>query len=114
MKKVLVLGHDNACRSQMIAALMKHVSFNRIDVTSAGVKPKKIDVTTLKVLQEIGVNIEQEKSRSVNEFIHTNFDIIFRHQCVSREIERRFTSNILINPKNIFGNIENKLSKHPP
>lgn len=85
MKKVLVLGQDNACRSQMIAELMKHISFNRIDVTSAGIQPKAIDATTLKVLQEVGVNIEQEKSRSLNEFIHTNFDIIITTSPEARE-----------------------------
>ncbi len=90
MKKVLVLGRDNACRSQMIAALMKHISFNRIEVISAGVNPKKIDKTTLKVLQEIGVNIEQEKSHSINEFIHTNFDIIITTSPEAREKANNF------------------------
>jgi len=85
MKKVLVLGQDNCCKSQMIAALMKHISFNRIDVTSAGVHPKKIDTLTLKVLQEIGVNVENNKARSVNEFIHTNFDIIITTSVEARE-----------------------------
>lgn len=90
MKKVLVLGQDNACRSQMIAELMKHISFNRIDVTSAGVEPKSIDLTTLKVLQEIGVNIEQENSRSVNEFIHKDFDIIITTSPEAREKANNF------------------------
>jgi len=85
MKKVLVLGQDNSCRSQMIAALMKHISFNRIDVTSAGVYPSKIEKLTLKVLQEIGVNVENSKSRSVNEFIHTNFDIIITTSAEARD-----------------------------
>ena len=39
----------------------------------------------LKVLQEIGVNIEQEKSKSLNEFIHTNFDIIITTTPDSRD-----------------------------
>ena len=85
MKKVLVLGQDNSCRSQMIAALMKHISFNRIDVTSAGIAPKKIEPLTLKVLREIGVNVEKEKSRSLNEFIHTNFDIIITTTSEARD-----------------------------
>ncbi len=76
MKKVLVVGDDNSCRSRMIAALMKHISFNRIDVTSAGITTGKIEPMVLKVLQEIGVNIEQEKSKSLNEFILTNYEYI--------------------------------------
>jgi len=76
MKKVLVLGMDNGLRSKMIAELMKHISFNRIEVHSAGIKPKKIDSKTVKILKEIGINIEGQKTHSMNEYIHTHFDII--------------------------------------
>ena len=76
MKKVLVLGTNNSCISVMIAALMKHISFNRIDVYSAGLRPKKINPYVQKVLMEIGIDISKEKSKSVNEFIHTKWDII--------------------------------------
>lgn len=85
MKKVLVLGQDNACRSQMIAALMKHISFNRIEVHSAGVSPGKIDERVLKVLQEIGVNVDDQKPSSLNEFIHTHFDVIITTSAAARE-----------------------------
>jgi len=86
MKKVLVLGKDNACRSPMMAALMKHISFNRIEVYSAGIAPKKIDNLVFRVMQEIGIDISKEKSRAMNEFIHTKFDIIITTDADAREI----------------------------
>ncbi len=76
MKKVLVVGTDNACRSQMMAALIRNITFDRVEVQSAGIAPKKINATVIKILHEIGVDISHEKSKSINEFINTKFDII--------------------------------------
>lgn len=85
MKKVLVVGSDNSCHSQMMAALIKHISFNRIDVQSAGIKPKKVNPLAVKILQEIGVDITKEKAKSLNEFTHTKFDIIITTSAEARE-----------------------------
>ncbi len=85
MKKVLVVGTTNSCISVMIAALMKHISFNRIDVYSAGIRPKKINPYVKKVLMEIGIDISKEKARSINEFIHTKWDIIITTTDEARE-----------------------------
>jgi arsenate reductase (thioredoxin) len=76
MKRVLVVGTDNACHSQMMASLIKHISFNRIHVESAGIKPKKINAGAVNTMLEIGVDISKQKSKSLNEFIHTKFDVI--------------------------------------
>ncbi len=92
MKKVLVLGTHNSCISIMIAALMKHISFNRIDVYSAGLRPRKINPYVQKVLMEIGIDISSEKPRSVNEFIHTKWDIII----TTTEEARERAENILL------------------
>jgi len=85
MKKVLVVGSDNACHSQMMAALIKHISFNRIDVESAGVQTKRINPIAVKILNEIGVDVTKEKAKSVNEFTHTKFDIIITTSPEARE-----------------------------
>jgi len=85
MKKVLVVGTDNACHSQMMASLIKHISFNRIHVESAGVKPKKMNPSALKTMLEIGVDISKEKPKSLNEYIHTRFDIIITTTRLAQE-----------------------------
>ena len=92
MKKVLVLGSDNACRSPLIAALMKHISFNRIDVYTAGLAAKKIDKRTIKILREIGIDISNETTHSMNEYLHTKFDII-----VTTSMEARDKANAFLN-----------------
>ncbi|NOX89867.1 MAG: arsenate reductase ArsC [Calditrichaeota bacterium] len=85
MKKVLVVGTNNSCISVMIAALMKHISFNRIDVQSAGIRPKKVNPYVKKVLMEIGIDISKEKPNSINEFIHIKWDIIITTTDEARE-----------------------------
>lgn len=91
MKKVLILGSDNACHSQMMAALAKHISFNRIEVQSAGLRPKKIHPMVIKILQEIGIDISDEKPKSINEFIHSKFDVII----TTTEDARDWVNNFL-------------------
>ena len=39
-------------------------------------KPKKLHPYAIKTMLEIGVDISKEKPKSLNEFIHTRFDII--------------------------------------
>jgi arsenate reductase len=94
MKKVLTLGSDNACHSQMMAALIKYITFNRVDVLSAGIKPKKVHPMVVKVLQEIGIDISKEKSTSFNEVVHTKFDIIITTSEESRSMLDHFVGNV--------------------
>ena len=75
-KKVLVLGTTNSVLSPMMAELIKHLTFKKVDVDSAGLTPRPIDKNVVKVLQEIGIDVSNFKPKSVNEFSHTKFDII--------------------------------------
>ncbi len=75
-KKVLVLGTHNAIVSPMMSELIKHITFKKVDVYSAGIKPGKIHPFTVKVLLEMGIDIADYKTHSVNEYVHTPFDII--------------------------------------
>jgi len=85
MKKVLILGGNNSCHNQMMAALIKHISYDRIDVQSASVRPGKIDSLAQKVLQEIGIDLSKEIDHTINEFLHTKFDIIITTSKEARE-----------------------------
>jgi arsenate reductase len=94
MKKVLTLGSDNACHSQMMAALIKYITFNRVDVMSAGIRPKKVHPMVLKVLQEIGIDISKEKPSSFNEVVHRKFDIIITTTEEARNVLDNFVGNV--------------------
>jgi len=94
MKKVLTLGLDNACHSQLMAALIKHITFDRIEVMSAGIYPKRIHPLVVKVLQEIGIDISKEKSKTFNELVHTKFDIIITTSEEARGVLDNFIGNV--------------------
>ena len=94
MKRVLTLGLDNACHSQLMAALIKHITFNRIEVMSAGIHPKKIHPTVVKVLKEIGIDISKEESKTFNELVHTKFDIIITTSEEARSVLGNFVGNV--------------------
>ncbi len=75
-KKVLVLGTRNTVVSPMMSELIKHITFKQVDVYSAGISPEEIHPHTLKVLLEMGIDASGYKPHSVNEYVHTKFDII--------------------------------------
>lgn len=94
MKKVLVLGTANSVHTPIMAELIKHLTFKKVDVVSAGVHPEKIHPVTVKVLLEMGIDISDFQPKSINEFVHTQFDIII----TTTEIARNYVG-ILVNSK---------------
>ena len=75
-KKVLILCTGNSARSQMAEGLLKHISKNECEVFSAGTKPSVVRPEAIKVLAEIGVDISQNRSKSVDEFAGKEIDYV--------------------------------------
>ncbi|MGB9845513.1 arsenate reductase ArsC [Methanothermobacter tenebrarum] len=76
MKKVLFICKNNSGRSQMAEALLRNMYGEYYKVYSAGIEPKDINPLTVKVMEEIGINMEGHKSKSIEEFHGKKFDII--------------------------------------
>jgi arsenate reductase (thioredoxin) len=66
---VLFLCTGNSCRSQMAEALLRARAGDRFDVYSAGSEPKGIHPLTIRVLNEIGIDTSQLRSKDVKEFL---------------------------------------------
>ncbi|KQM11464.1 ArsC family transcriptional regulator [Methanomassiliicoccales archaeon RumEn M1] len=77
-KRVLFICTHNAARSQMAEALLKNKYGSRYEVGSAGSRPGKLDPLAVKVLQEIGIDISQNKPKSVDDFVRpgTEYDYV--------------------------------------
>lgn len=75
-KKVLFLCTHNAIRSQMAEALLRALYGEYYDVYSAGTKPTKVHPYTIKVMKEIGIDISQQYSKSIEEFSGWEFDYV--------------------------------------
>jgi arsenate reductase len=85
MKHILIICSNNAAISQMAEAFLKRITFNRLDVHSAGITPKSIHPLTIRVLNEIGIDMSQCRAKSVNEFYHDKFDYIITLDDTARE-----------------------------
>ena len=75
-KKVLFLCTSNSARSQMAEGMLKHLAGDRFEVFSAGVKPTQVNPFAIKVMVELGINISNHMSKSVEEFLGQEFDYI--------------------------------------
>jgi arsenate reductase len=75
-KKILILCTGNSARSQMAEGLLKHICQNEYEVYSAGTKPSIVRPEAIKVLQEIGIDISDNRSKSVDEFADKEIDYV--------------------------------------
>ncbi len=75
--RVLVLCTGNSARSQMAEGLINARLTDRFSAQSAGTQPiGYVHPTAQLVMREIGIDISQQRSKSVDEFIDQAFDLV--------------------------------------
>ena len=67
--RVLFLCTGNSARSIMAEALLRHYAPTRFEVYSAGLEPKGINPFTIRVMDEIGLDVSGGHSKDVMEFL---------------------------------------------
>jgi arsenate reductase len=75
-KKILILCTANSARSQMAEGLLKHICKDEYEIDSAGTKASFVRPEAIKVLEEIGVDISKNHSKSVEEFAAEEIDFV--------------------------------------
>ncbi|MBC8193059.1 MAG: arsenate reductase ArsC [Candidatus Marinimicrobia bacterium] len=75
-KKILFLCTGNSCRSQIGEGLMRHMAGDKYDVFSAGVEPSRLHPMSILVMNEIGIDISQQSSDDVNDYLKSGIDIV--------------------------------------
>lgn len=75
-KRVLILCTGNSARSQMAEGLLRYLAGDRFDVFSAGTRPVGLNPNAVKAMAEIGVDIADHRSKSVEEFAGQQFDYV--------------------------------------
>ncbi len=68
-RKVLFLCTGNSARSQMAEALLRKHGGSSYEAYSAGLDPKPIHPFTVKVLEEIGIDISGQYSKNVKDYM---------------------------------------------
>jgi arsenate reductase len=69
--KVLFLCTGNSARSQMAEAFLRDMASDRFEALSAGITPRGLHPFAVEVMQEIGIDISQQRSKDVREFLGT-------------------------------------------
>lgn len=75
-KRVLFICTGNVARSQMAEGLLRHLAGDRFQVFSGGVIPSYVRPNAIKAMNELGIDISEHRSKSVNEFLDTPFDYV--------------------------------------
>ena len=75
-KKVLFICTHNSARSQMAEGLLKSLYGKCFEVYSAGTKPTRVSPYAVKVMKEIGIDISNQRSKSIDEFEGIEFDYV--------------------------------------
>lgn len=75
-KKVLFLCTHNSARSQMAEGLLKNLYGDRFEVFSAGTEPSRVNPYAIRVMDELGIDISEHKSKSLNCFEGTQMDYV--------------------------------------
>ena len=68
-KNVLILRTRNTARSQMAEALLKKYAADRFNVYSAGLRPDRVHPMVEPVMNEIGVDVIEQYSKDVGEYL---------------------------------------------
>lgn len=75
-KRVLILCTGNSARSQMAEGLLRKMAGDKFDVESAGVEPSHVRPQAIAAMNDIGIDISDHRSKSVDEFAGQEFDYV--------------------------------------
>jgi len=75
--RVLFLCTGNSCRSHMAEGWLCHLGSDRFEALSAGAKPPGyVHPLAIKAMAEVGVDISQHRSKSIDEFARQPLDLL--------------------------------------
>lgn len=75
-RAVLFACSANAVRSPMAAAILEHLSGDRMRVASAGVRPGQLDPYAVAVLDEIGIDMSEHEPAGFDTLEGDVFDLV--------------------------------------
>ena len=74
--KLLYLCTGNSCRSQMAEGWTRALKGDEIEVYSAGLETHGLNPNAVKVMAEAGVDISNQKSQHLDEFMDLDLDYV--------------------------------------
>ena len=109
-QKVLFLDTDNSSRSQMAEGLLHRLGNKYFVVFSAGINPTTIDPRAIEAMDELDIDISNQESQSINDFLNINLDFIITVSAKAEESCPSFHENVekihwdIVDPTKAEGN----------
>ena len=75
-RNILFLCENNASLSQMAEAVAKHLDPPKVKIFSAGIKPTMIPSQVHRVMDELGVSLEGQSSKKMNDVPLNEIDLV--------------------------------------
>ena len=72
--RVLFLCTHNSARSQMAEGLLRHLASDRFEAMSAGTEATHVRPLAVRAMEEIGVDISGQESKTLERYLHKPFD----------------------------------------
>ena len=76
MKKILIVGEGNACRSQMAEGWMRYYTKNYAEVTSAGVVASPLDLNAAHAMSQAIIDISKQTSKTLESVVNETYDFV--------------------------------------
>ena len=114
MKKILVLCTGNSCRSQMAHGFLEYM-FESYLIFSAGTKPEPVNKYAVKVMSELAIDISQNSSNHIDEYLDHEIDLVLTVCDNAKEIcpvfpqKTTFVHYSFNDPANAKGSYEEKI-----
>ena len=87
-RNILFLCDDNACLSQIAEATARHLAPPRTRVYSAGVKPSEIPSPVIQAMQELGISMSGQRSKSIADVPVQDIDLVVSFGDADKRCER--------------------------
>ena len=115
-ERILILCTGNSARSQMAEGLLKHICKSEYEIYSAGTRPSIVRPEAIKVLREIGIDISENRSKSVDEFTEKEIDYVLtvcdnaKENCPYFPAKTRLIHHSFADPAAVEGDEEKQLA----
>jgi len=74
--RVLFLCTGNSCRSQMAEGWARHLHPERLEAHSAGIEAHGLNPDAVRVMQEAGVDISAQRSKTLADLAEVELDVV--------------------------------------
>ena len=75
-KRALFICTHNSARSQMAEGLLRHLAGDRFEAISAGTEATHVRPLAVRAMEEIGVDISEQESKTLERYLGEAFDYV--------------------------------------